>query len=83
MFGGPSHRGFVPLSRSRNKDLFIYLFKKKHNDTNPWQIHYYIYRQLTHFDEVNSINISLLTDAKNYRASLGVPGTFILNMDCK
>ena len=24
MFGGPSHRGLVPLSRSRNKDLFIY-----------------------------------------------------------
>ena len=47
----------MPLSRSSNKDLFIYLFKKKHNDTNPWQIHYYIYRQLTHFDEVNSINI--------------------------
>ena len=23
----------------------------------------------------NNINISLLTDAKNYRASLGVPGT--------
>ena len=26
MFRGPSHRGLVPLSRSRNKDLFIYLF---------------------------------------------------------
>ena len=26
MFGGPSHRGLVPQSRSKNKDLFIYLF---------------------------------------------------------
>ena len=27
MFCWPSHRGLVPLSRSSNKDLFIYLFK--------------------------------------------------------